>query len=89
MAVQARVPVVPVVIENYDKFYDSKTRRFKSGTVHIKVLPPVPTADIPEDSEAIEKLSNQVRDDMLKTLKELAGVKVEEEKPAIRYTNKL
>ncbi|KAG2222967.1 hypothetical protein INT45_012945 [Circinella minor] len=89
MAVQARVPIVPVVMENYNKFYDSKSRQFKSGIVHVKVLPPVPTTDIPEDSEAIDKLTNQIRNDMLKTLKELEGIQVDEEKPALHYDNKL
>lgn len=36
MAVQARVPVVPIVVANYNTFYDSKTKRFNAGTVKIK-----------------------------------------------------
>ncbi|KAI9262129.1 hypothetical protein BDA99DRAFT_547118 [Phascolomyces articulosus] len=95
MAVQARVPIVPVVIENYDKIYDSKERRFESGTVRIKVLPPVPTTDVPEDSDSIDKLCTQVREDMLKTLKELSAPKVIEEekqqpqKPTFQFSTKL
>ena len=71
MAVQARVPIVPVVIGNYYDLYDSKSKRFNSGVVKIKVLPPVPTTDIPEDSAAIDKLTTSVREDMIKTLKEI------------------
>lgn len=36
MAVQARVPIVPIVVANYNTFYDSKTKRFNAGTIKIK-----------------------------------------------------
>lgn len=73
MAVQANVPIVPIVIANYNNLYDSKSKRFKSGVVRIRVLPPVPTADINEDSSSIEQLSTSVREDMLTTLREISG----------------
>ncbi|KAI9497706.1 hypothetical protein BDB00DRAFT_803699 [Zychaea mexicana] len=82
MAVQAKVPIVPVVMEKYDYLYDSKAKRFNPGTVRIKILPPVPTDDVSEDSEAVEKLSASIREDMLKTLKELAAAREQEEKVA-------
>ncbi|CDH57794.1 1-acylglycerol-3-phosphate acyltransferase [Lichtheimia corymbifera JMRC:FSU:9682] len=72
MAVQARVPIVPIVVANYNTFYDSKTKRFNAGTIKIKVLPPVPTSDIKEDSESIDKLSTGIRSDMLDTLKDIS-----------------
>ncbi|KAI7860442.1 hypothetical protein BDC45DRAFT_552686 [Circinella umbellata] len=71
MAVQAGVPIVPIVVQNYYHLYDSKAKRFNSGKIRIKVLPPVPTKDIAEDSESVDKLASSVREDMLKTLKEL------------------
>lgn len=36
MAVQARVPVVPIVIANYNHLYDSAAKRFQPGNVRIK-----------------------------------------------------
>lgn len=36
MAVQAGVPVVPIVVANYNTLYDSKTKRFNAGTIKIK-----------------------------------------------------
>lgn len=36
MAVQARVPVVPIVIANYNHLYDSAAKRFLPGNVRIK-----------------------------------------------------
>lgn len=91
MAVQARVPIVPVIIGNYNHLYDSKKRRFLSGNIKIKgkndtfedgllngrncffiVLPPVSTEGIPEESAAIDALTNKVRDMMIATLKEIS-----------------
>lgn len=36
MAVQARVPIVPVVIANYNEFYSVKEKRFISGTLRCR-----------------------------------------------------
>lgn len=71
-AVQAKVPIVPVVIANYKHIYDTKKKHFTHGTVNIKVLPPIPTKDVPEDSESIAKLIADVRGQMLNTLKEIS-----------------
>ncbi|ORX50138.1 1-acylglycerol-3-phosphate O [Hesseltinella vesiculosa] len=72
MAVQARVPIVPVVIANYSQLYSTKDKRFLSGNVKIEVLPPVMTADLDDSSATIDKLTNQVRDAMLTSLKEIS-----------------
>jgi lysophosphatidate acyltransferase len=36
MAVQARVPIVPVVIANYTEFYSAKQKRFTPGTLRCR-----------------------------------------------------
>jgi lysophosphatidate acyltransferase len=36
MAVQARVPIIPIVIGNYQNVYNSKARHFTTGNVKIK-----------------------------------------------------
>ncbi|KAI9491906.1 hypothetical protein BDB00DRAFT_831130 [Zychaea mexicana] len=72
MAVQARVPVVPIVIANYNHLYDFTVKRFDPGTVKIKVLPPVDTSEIDESSESVDKLASNVREMMLATLKEIS-----------------
>lgn len=36
MAVQANVPIVPVVIANYSHLYNAKEKRFLSGVVRAK-----------------------------------------------------
>ncbi|KAI8879098.1 1-acylglycerol-3-phosphate O [Backusella circina FSU 941] len=71
MAVQARVPIVPVVIGNYYDLYSAKEKRSIPGKLRCKVLPPISTKDIKEDSADIEKLANHCRDQMLVALKEI------------------
>ncbi|PWN54332.1 1-acylglycerol-3-phosphate O [Violaceomyces palustris] len=68
LAVQAGVPIIPVVCENYNRIFDGKTR-FESGTVRIKVLPPIPTDKL--TSEDVTELTNKTREQMLDVLKEM------------------
>ncbi|PWO00507.1 acyltransferase-domain-containing protein [Tilletiopsis washingtonensis] len=65
LAVQAQVPVVPVVCENYHRLFDGKTR-FEGGTIRIKVLEPVPTKGLTADD--VTDLTTRVRSLMLKEL---------------------
>ncbi|KAJ7098675.1 1-acylglycerol-3-phosphate O [Mycena belliarum] len=64
LAVQAGLPIIPVVTENYWRLYHKN--EFESGTIRVRVLPPVPTtgltvADIPA-------LVTLVREQMLAAL---------------------
>lgn len=68
LAIQAKVPVVPVVCENYNRLFDSKSR-FESGTIRIKVLPPVSTDGLTADDAA--QLSEKVRSLMLHELQKM------------------
>ncbi|XP_071276915.1 1-acyl-sn-glycerol-3-phosphate acyltransferase alpha isoform X7 [Agelaius tricolor] len=74
LAVQAQVPVVPIVISSYQHFYSKRERRFTAGECVIQVLPPLPTlglapADVPALTErvraamldAFEALSAELR----------------------------
>ncbi|KAG1445650.1 hypothetical protein G6F56_009839 [Rhizopus delemar] len=71
MAAQANVPVIPIVVQNYNHIYDKKSKRFGHGDVKIRVLPPISTEDVQENSESIEKLSNHVRSEMLQALRDM------------------
>ncbi|XP_057580394.1 1-acyl-sn-glycerol-3-phosphate acyltransferase beta [Hippopotamus amphibius kiboko] len=56
LAVQAQVPIIPVVYSSFSSFYDYKTKRFTSGTIKVEVLDAIPTtgltvADIPKLSD--------------------------------------
>ncbi|KNE68254.1 1-acylglycerol-3-phosphate O-acyltransferase [Allomyces macrogynus ATCC 38327] len=68
LAVQAQIPIVPVVFSAYDDIFDSKAKSFVGGTVHIKVLPPIPTEGIAiDDKETINELLTETREMMIAT----------------------
>ncbi|ETS61557.1 hypothetical protein PaG_04308 [Moesziomyces aphidis] len=68
LAIQAGVPVVPVVCENYNRIFDSKSR-FESGTIRIKVLPPIPTSHL--TAQDAGELTETVREKMLAALRQM------------------
>jgi len=66
LAVQASVPIVPVVVANYSDVLHVQDWRFNSGTISIKVLQPIDTTKLkPAD---VEDLAHDTRDLMLKEL---------------------
>ncbi|XP_012500101.1 PREDICTED: 1-acyl-sn-glycerol-3-phosphate acyltransferase beta [Propithecus coquereli] len=48
LAVQAQVPIVPVVYSSFSSFYDTRTKLFTSGTVTVQVLDAIPTSGLTE-----------------------------------------
>jgi len=74
MAVQAGVPIVPIVIANYNHLYDSKAKRFIPGEIPIRVLPPIPTEGLKETDGAVDKLTTETRELMLNALREISTV---------------
>ncbi|XP_053764510.1 1-acyl-sn-glycerol-3-phosphate acyltransferase beta [Panthera pardus] len=53
LAIQAQVPIIPVVYSSFSSFYNYKTKFFTSGTIRVEVLDAVPTsgltvADVPK-----------------------------------------
>ncbi|XP_004423699.1 PREDICTED: 1-acyl-sn-glycerol-3-phosphate acyltransferase beta [Ceratotherium simum simum] len=53
LAIQAQVPVIPVVYSSFSSFYNCRMKLFTSGTVKVEVLDAVPTsgltvADVPK-----------------------------------------
>ncbi|XP_062041328.1 1-acyl-sn-glycerol-3-phosphate acyltransferase beta [Lepus europaeus] len=53
LAIQAQVPIIPVVYSSFSSFYDISTKLFTSGTIRVEVLDAVPTsgltvADVPK-----------------------------------------
>ncbi|KAG8518656.1 1-acyl-sn-glycerol-3-phosphate acyltransferase beta, partial [Galemys pyrenaicus] len=52
LAIQAQVPIIPVVYSSFSSFYDLRTKRFTTGTIKVEVLDAIPTtgltvADVP------------------------------------------
>uniref|UniRef100_A0A8C5V647 1-acyl-sn-glycerol-3-phosphate acyltransferase n=2 Tax=Microcebus murinus TaxID=30608 RepID=A0A8C5V647_MICMU len=48
LAVQAQVPIVPVVYSSFSSFYDTRTKLFTSGTITVQVLDAIPTSGLTE-----------------------------------------
>ncbi len=68
LALQAGVPIVPVVCENYYRFYNSRNR-FESGTIRIKVLPAIHVDGYTK--ETVRELAEHVRGKMLEAIKQM------------------
>ncbi|KAI9837831.1 MAG: hypothetical protein M1819_006765 [Sarea resinae] len=69
LAVKAKVPIVPIVVANYSNILHVQSRRFRAGSIPIKVLPPIPTAHL--TSADVEDLAKSTRELMLTELKQL------------------
>jgi len=72
LAVQGQFPIIPVVCENYWKVYSSSAKRFESGEIVIRVLPPISSTGFTSSSDDISRFANLTRDHMLDALGELA-----------------
>ncbi|KAI0480664.1 acyltransferase-domain-containing protein [Xylariaceae sp. FL0804] len=66
LAVQAGVPIVPVVVANYSNVLYIKDFVFNSGKIPIKVLDPIPTTGL--TAEDVPELTRSTRELMLKEL---------------------
>ncbi|KAJ7886733.1 hypothetical protein B0H13DRAFT_2666640 [Mycena leptocephala] len=64
LAVQAGIPIVPIVVENYWHLY--RKNYFGSGVVHVRVLPPISTTGM--TAADVPALADLVRDQMLAAL---------------------
>lgn len=69
LAIQADVDIVPVVIGNYSHLFNWKAQRSASGVCRVRVLEPISTKGL--TAADVDGLAKRVREDMLKTLKEI------------------
>ncbi|THU91903.1 1-acylglycerol-3-phosphate O-acyltransferase [Dendrothele bispora CBS 962.96] len=76
LAIQAGIPVVPIVTENYWRLYHKGA--FEKGVVKIRVLPPVPTDGL--TAKDVPALIERVRGQMLDNLRDIS-VKVDSDEP--------
>lgn len=68
IAVQAGVPVVPVVIRNAGEIMWRASMVARQGTVDVAVLPPVPTVGLGPDD--VDDLSDRIRQQFVDTLED-------------------
>ncbi|KAI0386251.1 acyltransferase-domain-containing protein [Hypomontagnella monticulosa] len=66
LAVQAGVPIVPVVVANYSHVLHIKDFVFRSGEIPVKVLDPIPTTGL--TSEDVDELTRNTRELMLQEI---------------------
>ncbi|KAI9831606.1 MAG: 1-acylglycerol-3-phosphate O-acyltransferase [Phylliscum demangeonii] len=72
LAIQAQVPVVPIVVANYSHILDTQKKRFRAGSIPVTVLPPLPTVHLtPAD---VDDLTQRTRDVMLVEVKRLTAI---------------
>jgi lysophosphatidate acyltransferase len=67
-AIQAQVPIVPVVFSSYKHFLDTEAKVFDKGEVIVTALPEISTEGLTADD--VEELMKQTRDLMIKKYKE-------------------
>ncbi|KAF9226725.1 1-acylglycerol-3-phosphate O [Gyrodon lividus] len=76
LAVEAGLPVTPVVCENYWRVYHKGV--FGTGTIRVRVLPPIQTTGLTVAD--VSDLATRTRDQMLAALREISvKVAIEEE----------
>lgn len=69
LAIQAQLPVLPIVSAGYSHIYDSAKRSFPGGELEIRVLEPISTKGMTADD--VNDLMEKTREVMLKHLKEM------------------
>ena len=69
VALDIGVPILPMVVSEYDFLGPdgSRTEKFTSGNVTIKILPPIETEGIRKDQ--MDDLIKETRDSMIEALK--------------------
>nr|XP_060617012.1 1-acyl-sn-glycerol-3-phosphate acyltransferase alpha-like [Anolis sagrei ordinatus] len=70
LAIQAQVPVVPVVISSYHHFCSTIQKTFTKGECTIQILPTVETQGLKADD--VLELTKLVRDSMLKVFYQIS-----------------
>lgn len=68
LAVQAQVPIVPVVCANYDNVLNVKKKRFAPGVIDVTVLPPISTKGCTADdvNRLVEKTRNAMMEELIR-----------------------
>ncbi|XP_030362924.1 1-acyl-sn-glycerol-3-phosphate acyltransferase beta [Strigops habroptila] len=71
LAIQAQVPVIPVVYSSFTTFYNPKTKLFTSGKIKVEVLPPIETKGLTSDD--VSDLADRCFHTMRETFFMLSG----------------
>lgn len=74
LAVQAQIPIIPLVVSNTSNLYSLKLFNFNRGEIDIKVLDPIPTAGLTKDD--VPRLTEEVYAKMNEAVQELGMSKL-------------
>lgn len=69
MAIDAKVPIVPVAMKNTDVLMGKGAGVLESGEIEIVFLPPIPTEGMTQDSDIaplIERVRNEIKEELRK-----------------------
>ncbi|KAJ4290273.1 1-acylglycerol-3-phosphate O-acyltransferase [Kalmusia sp. IMI 367209] len=72
LAIQAEVPIVPIVSANYSHVLNVKKREFHPGVIDVSILPPISTKGL--TASDVDALMKKTRDAMLEELIRLSHV---------------
>lgn len=71
LAVQAQVPIIPVVFSSYNDFYNRAEKRFTSGKCTVQILPAMETHGLTTDD--VPDLTEKSRDLLIATWDEISA----------------
>lgn len=69
LAINAGIPIVPIVSSQL-KWFDRAEKKFDSGTVIMRILPPV----LPKDFGTVDELIQNVRNSMVKNFHDMQKI---------------
>ncbi|GAA5972683.1 hypothetical protein JCM8115_006498 [Rhodotorula mucilaginosa] len=90
LAVQAQLPIVPIVCENYAHVYHAKSKCFDGGEIVVRVLPPISTEGLTSSHDDIQALTDKTRNAMLEAIEDLGRRRQEllsQSQPAARISD--
>ncbi|XP_037652842.1 1-acyl-sn-glycerol-3-phosphate acyltransferase beta isoform X2 [Choloepus didactylus] len=87
LAIQAQVPIIPVVYSSFTSFYDTETKLFTSGIIQVEVLDAIPTrgltvTDVPELMDTCRQAMRKAFFKMSKGLQENGAAEGPSAQPA-------
>ncbi|XP_043575661.1 1-acyl-sn-glycerol-3-phosphate acyltransferase beta [Chiloscyllium plagiosum] len=71
LAIQAQVPIIPVVFSSYNDFYNRAEKRFTSGKCIVQILPPMETRGMTTDN--VPDLTERARNLLMTTWNEISA----------------
>ncbi|XP_043939122.1 1-acyl-sn-glycerol-3-phosphate acyltransferase alpha [Protopterus annectens] len=71
LAVQAQVPIIPVVMSSYRDFFNKYEKKFTTGKCTVRILPKIDTRGM--DADDVPELTETVRKIMLSAFYEISG----------------